>query len=301
MNILITGASGFVGSQLVNLLSPDHQLTLLTRSPENAAAKLGAAHRYLADLDNLANLDSFDAVINLAGEPIAGKRWSSNQKEAICQSRWQITHKISALIKDSDNPPSTFISASAVGFYGRQGEQHINEDFNLSQQSKSEFTHRVCSQWEQEALNAASDSTRVCIVRIGLVLGAHGGALAKMLPAFKLGLGGPIANGKQGMSWIHQTDLIRLIEFMLNNKQCSGIYNGCAPAPVSNKVFTHAMGTALKRPTCIPAPAFGLKLALGEMSTLLIDGQYVVPQKALADGFEFNYATIDEAFSEIFK
>ncbi|ACJ28700.1 Nucleoside-diphosphate sugar epimerase, putative [Shewanella piezotolerans WP3] len=300
MKILITGASGFVGSQLVKHLS-EHKLTILTRAPERTAAKLGAAHHYLSDLDCLANLDGFDVVINLAGEPIAGKRWSERQKQAICQSRWQITAKIATLIKVSRNPPSTFISASAVGFYGRQHEQHIDERFQLSKESQNEFTHKVCAQWEQAAQNAVSNATRVCIVRIGLVLGANGGALAKMLPAFKLGLGGPIANGKQGMSWIHQTDLIRLIEFMMSNEHCSGIYNGCAPTPISNQMFTDAMGKALKRPTFIPAPAFALKLALGEMSTLLIDGQYVVPQKALADGFEFRYTNIDDAFSEIFK
>ncbi|PKG74174.1 TIGR01777 family protein [Shewanella sp. GutCb] len=300
MNILITGASGFVGTQLVKRLS-HHQLTLLTRHPEQAAKRLGTHHHYLSSLDGLANLDSFDALINLAGEPIAGKRWSDTQKKSICHSRWSITAKLAQLILASNNPPSTFVTASAVGYYGSQGSRHIDETLQLSSESRAEFTHKVCHKWEQEAQNAATEATRVCIVRIGLVLGSQGGALAKMLPAFKLGLGGPIANGKQGMSWIHQDDLIGLIEFLLNNPQTSGVFNGCAPMPVSNKDFTKALGAALNRPACIPVPAFGLKLALGEMSTLLIEGQYVVPKRALAAGFEFKYPTIDSALNALFK
>ncbi|MCL1051439.1 TIGR01777 family oxidoreductase [Shewanella abyssi] len=300
MNILITGASGFIGTQLVKRLS-HHQLTLLTRHPEHTAKHLGAHHHYLCSLDGLTNLDSFDAVINLAGEPIAAKRWSKAQKQAICHSRWSITANLAQLNSASDNPPATFISASAVGYYGSQGSQHIDETCQLSPESKAEFTHQVCQRWEQEAQKAASPATRVCIIRIGLVLGAQGGALAKMLPAFKLGLGGPIASGQQGMSWIHLNDLISLFEFLLINPHTSGIYNGCAPTPVSNKEFTKALGAALNRPACIPVPAFGLKLALGEMSTLLIDGQYVLPKRTLEDGFEFKYSTIDSALNALFK
>lgn len=298
MNILITGASGFVGTRLTQLLS-HHQLTLLTRHPEHAAERLGAHHHYLSSLDGLANLDSFDAVINLAGEPIAGKRWSDGQKKAICHSRWSITAKLTQLINASNNPPATFISASAVGYYGSQGSQPIDETCQLSSKNTAEFTHQVCQQWEQEAQKAASTATRVCIIRIGLVLGVQGGALAKMLPAFRLGLGGPIASGKQGMSWIHLDDLTSLIEFLLTNPQTNGIFNGCAPTPVSNKDFTKALGEALNRPACIPVPAFGLKLALGEMSTLLIDGQYVVPKHTLAQGFKFQYSQLDKALHEI--
>ncbi|WOT03938.1 TIGR01777 family oxidoreductase [Shewanella youngdeokensis] len=301
MNILITGASGFVGSQLTQILSHQHQLTLLTRHPEKTSAHLGAHHDYLSSLDELANLDSFDAVINLAGEPIAGKRWSHSQKQAICHSRWSITNQLATLIAASTNPPSTFISASAVGYYGVQTNNKVDELTEISPQNQAEFTHKVCQRWEQEALKAATDITRVCIIRIGVVLGAKGGALAKMVPPFKLGLGGPIANGEQGMSWIHLDDLTGLIIFLLTQPKTSGVYNACAPNPVSNQVFTKALGKALHRPTVIPAPAFALKIALGEMSTILIDGQYVVPTRALTEGFTFTYPTIDNALHQLFK
>lgn len=299
MNILITGASGFVGSQLVKRLSPQHQLCLLSRKPQSAAAKLGTKHRYISHLKDFTNLDAFDAVINLAGEPITQKRWSSKQKERICQSRWELTATLSALINAGEQPPKVFLSASAIGYYGRQSRQNIDERFEPSSRCQQEFTHQVCAQWEHEASQAAHSQTRVCILRIGLVLGAQGGALAKMLPPFKLGLGGRIADGEQGMSWIHQCDLIRLIAFLLDNPQCSGVYNACAPEPVSNRAFTQALASAVRRPAFIPIPALALKLALGEMSTLLNDGQYVVPFNALAAGFVFNYPNIDAALNEI--
>ncbi|MCL1147655.1 TIGR01777 family oxidoreductase [Shewanella marinintestina] len=299
MNILITGASGFIGTQLVNALKEKHQLTILSRSVEAAEKRLGASHQYLASIDKLTHLNDFDSVINLAGEPIAGKRWSEQQKQAICQSRWDLTSKLSSLIEQSDTPPHTFISASAIGYYGDQKLQPIDESFEVSQQTQAEFTHQVCRRWEDEALKAQSEQTRVCIVRIGLVLGRHGGALAKMLPAFKLGLGGPIGNGQQGMSWIHQADLIALISHLTHHADCEGVYNGTAPNPVSNKTFTQALGKAVNRPACIPAPTFALKLALGEMSSLLIEGQYVTPRRALAAGFVYQYPELAPALAEI--
>ncbi|GIU50136.1 epimerase [Shewanella sairae] len=299
MNILLTGASGFIGTQLVNALKESHQLTILSRSVEAAEKRLGASHQYLASIDLLTHLNDFDAVINLAGEPIAGKRWSDSQKQAICQSRWDLTSKLSSLIKQSDTPPHTFVSASAIGYYGDQKLQPIDESFEVSQQTQAEFTHQVCRRWEDEALKAQSEQTRVCIVRIGLVLGRHGGALAKMLPAFKLGLGGPIGNGQQGMSWIHQADLIALISHLTLDADCEGIYNGTAPNPVSNKAFTQALGQAVNRPACIPAPTFALKLALGEMSSLLIEGQYVTPRRALDAGFVYQYPELAPALAEV--
>ncbi|ABV86987.1 TIGR01777 family oxidoreductase [Shewanella pealeana] len=301
MNILMTGASGFIGTQLVSALAPLHQLTILSRDPLHASIKLGAKHRYLNSLDELNDLDTFDSVINLAGEPIASKRWTGKQRLAICESRWSITEQLSSLILKSATPPHTLISASAVGYYGNQEQNSVDESYQPSRTNRSEFTHQVCHRWEDGALKAKSEQTRVCIIRIGLVLGTHGGALAKMLPAFKLGLGGPIADGMQGMSWIHQTDLVNLFIHLLNHPDCEGVYNGCAPNPISNSLFTQALGQALNRPAFIPVPAFALKLILGEMSSLLIEGQYVLPKRTLASGFEFKYPELEAAFKQLFS
>ncbi|ABV36310.1 conserved hypothetical protein [Shewanella sediminis HAW-EB3] len=304
MNILITGASGFIGHQLVRALESKHQLSLLSRHPARAREKLGSQHQYLASLDSLSSLDEFDAVINLAGEPIAGKRWSIEQKQLICDSRWNITARLSELIARSQTPPWVFISASAIGRYGQQGPIPIDESYfddpKSSQSNDLEFTQTVCRKWESSALNAQSDNTRVCIVAIGLVLGLNGGALPKMLPAFKLGLGGPIASGEQGMSWIHQQDLISLFIYLLEHGECSGVYNATSPNPVSNKDFSTSLGAALSRPAIIPMPSFVLNLALGEMAELLTQGQYVIPKRALDDGFTFKYARLTDAFTQIF-
>ena len=294
MNILITGATGFVGKHLVAKLSL-HRLTILSRNIDNAVKSLGKQHVYIEDLTQLSNLNEFDAVINLAGEPIVAKRWSKKQKQSICDSRWNITQQLSQLIKSSQTPPTTFISASAIGFYGRQGNEPVDENSPFH----DEFSHDICHKWEQLALDAQSPSTRVCIPRIGIVLGKNGGALAKMLPPFKLGLGGPIGKGKQGMSWVHQDDLIALIIWMLNTPSAQGIYNATAPNPVSNAVFSQALGKALNRPARIITPPLALRLAMGEMSELLTEGQFVLPTRALEQGFTFQFTNVDEALKSV--
>ncbi len=298
MNILMTGATGFIGTALIGVLQKSHtqaKFTILSRNPEQAKNRLGQQHQYLKSLDELSDLNQFDAVINLAGEPIVAKRWTPAQKHKICQSRWKITEQLSQLIQISSEPPKCFISASAIGFYGSQGKQKLDE----SSLSKEEFSHHICEHWEKLALEAQSH-TRVCIVRIGIVLG-NGGALAKMLPPFKLGLGGPIGHGEQGMSWIHIDDLCGLIDFLLSTDTAQGIYNGTAPNPVSNGEFSKALGNALGKPAIITTPAFVLKLAMGEMSELITNGQYVYPTHATEQGFNFHYPFVNQALSQIIK
>jgi len=294
MKILITGATGFVGKQLVKSLS-DHQLVILTRNINNSKNILGSHHQYWQTLADKSDLNDIDAVINLAGEPIVNKRWSNKQKKLICDSRWDITTALTQLIRKSTTPPHTFISASAVGYYGRQGDTPVDETSGFH----AEFSHDICQEWENLALQAQSQQTRVCITRIGIVLGKNGGALAKMLPPFKLGLGGPIGNGEQGMSWIHIDDLIKLFSYLLNNSNSQGIYNATAPQPVSNAVCAKALGRALSRPAKITTPPLALRLAMGEMSELLTTGQFVLPKRALAAGFEFQYTDINSALQQV--
>ncbi|MEZ9139868.1 MULTISPECIES: TIGR01777 family oxidoreductase [unclassified Shewanella] len=298
MKILITGATGFVGKQLVALLSQQsHQLTIVTRNITQATQTLGAEHQYLDDLNQLKNLNDFDSVINLAGEPIVGKRWNNQQKQQICDSRWNITALLTQLIKQSDTPPASFISASAIGFYGRQGTIPVDED----SQAHDEFSHQVCSEWEHLALQAQSEKTRVCVLRIGIVLGKNGGALAKMLPPFKLGLGGPIGKGVHGVSWIHIDDLTQLILHLLTTEQAHGVFNATAPNPINHKQFAESIGSSLNRPACIPTPVIALRLAMGEMADLIVEGQFVLPKRTLASGFNFKYPDISPALDSILK
>ncbi|MCL1077772.1 TIGR01777 family protein [Parashewanella spongiae] len=295
MNILITGGTGFIGRQLVALLSTHHQITVLTRNPTRAAENLGSRPEFIFSLEQLNDLNDYDLIINLAGEPIVQKRWTTEHKNTLCKSRWDITAKLSELILNSSEPPSCFISASAIGYYGRQNATSISE----GSPPTPEFTHHLCHEWERLALLAQNDNTRVCILRIGVVLGCKGGALEKMLPLFKYGLGGPISSGKQGMSWIHERDLLRLIQFLMSHQDCRGVFNATAPNPVSNRELSKTLGRVLKRPAFIPMPSFVLKMLMGEMSDLLTEGQYVSPQKAMGAGFEFNYPTLNNALTQI--
>ncbi len=295
MKILLTGGTGFIGSALRKSCKGRHQVTVITRTPQAHVPGMGEEFKSSAWLDEVQDLNDFDAVVNLAGEPIADARWSTSRKHEICESRWQITRRLAELIASSDSPPEVLISGSAIGVYGRQGNKMIDESFADYHQ---EFSHRVCINWEQLALEV-EHNTRVCILRTGIVLGKNGGALQKMLLPFKLGLGGTLASGEQMMSWIHLHDMVAAIMFLLENRDQKGVYNLTAPNPVTNREFTQALGQALHRPTLLNTPGFALRLLFGEMADLLIYGQVVVPTRLLDAGFVFQYPQVSDALVEV--
>lgn len=297
MQIFITGGTGLIGQHLIAKLAPAHQITVLTRSEAKARSVLPAAVTVVDNLDTLADFNDYDVVINLAGEPIADKRWTSQQKHQICQSRWQLTTSLVTKINASTTPPHTFISGSAIGYYGRQGDKQVTEN---NTEPHQEFTHEVCHRWEQIA-ETVKQHCRVCLLRTGVVLAADGGALDKMRLPFKLGLGGPIGSGDQFMSWIHLDDMVAAISFLMTHSQCSGPFNLTAPQPVTNKDFVSAFASALNRPAFIPMPGFALKIIMGEAADMLLTGQRVIPEKLLDAGFEFRFDTVDKAFAETEK
>ncbi|EWH09197.1 sugar nucleotide epimerase [Catenovulum agarivorans DS-2] len=302
MNMLITGGTGLIGRALIaSLLSESHaaqntdyNITVLTRAPTKAKQMFGASVRVISHLPQASEF-KFTVVINLAGEPIADKRWSQSQKDKICQSRWKITQQLVNLIEQANEKPQVFISGSAIGFYGRQ-PQGVQVD-ESHQQINNEFTHQVCSKWEQIALSCQK-FTRVCVIRTGIVLSAHGGALAKMLPAFKFGLGGPMGSGEQMMSWIHIDDHVDAIKFLIHNNQCQGPINLTSPNPVSNQVFSQTLASVLSRPCVFRTPKWLLVGIFGEMSDLLLTGQAVIPKHLTDQGFSFQYAELKQALSE---
>ncbi|MCV2883848.1 TIGR01777 family oxidoreductase [Aestuariibacter sp. AA17] len=297
MRVLITGATGLIGSHLIPHLQQQADLTALTRNVSRAEMALSNHNmQFISSLASLSNLNEFDAVINLAGEPIVNKRWTAAQKQRIEESRWGITQQLADLIRASTSPPSVLISGSAIGFYGRQGNEIIDEGFNSPH---DEFSHQLCARWEQIALEAASENTRVCILRTGIVLSKKGGALSKMLLPFKLGLGGPMGTGNQYMSWIHIDDMISAILFLLSNADCEGVYNFTAPTPVTNSTFSKELARQLRRPCLLRTPSFALKLLMGEMSDLLLTGQRVVPKRLQEAGYPFKYPTLADALANL--
>ncbi|TMP38954.1 TIGR01777 family oxidoreductase [Pseudoalteromonas rubra] len=296
MNVLITGATGLIGSELCKFLVNKHKIIVLTRNVSGARRKLDSKIEPIDNLDQV-NFNELDVVINLAGEPIADKRWTDKQKARIVDSRVLLTRELSARIRDCQTPPHTFISGSAIGYYGRQSATvKVGEDFDEPYQ---EFSHQLCKEWEAQAQHAESENTRVCIVRTGIVLSKHGGALKKMLPAFKFGMGGPMASGEQMMSWIHIDDMVQLLLFLLKHQELSGVFNATAPAPVSNKEFAERLALTLRRPAMFTMPEFVLKAMFGEMSELLIYGQRVLPRRALKANYRFRYPNLEEALQQL--
>lgn len=295
-HILITGGTGLIGSALCRQLVDKHyRVTVLSRSPEIVPKKCGKHLKGIKALSEINANDVIDAVINLAGEPIADKRWTTKRKKTLESSRVELTQHLVDWISKRQNKPTCLISGSAVGWYGDGGSEILTEQ----SQYNDEYTHQLCDKWEKKALAAEVAGLRVCIVRTGLVLASKGGFLQKMLPAFKLGLGGRLGDGGQFMPWIHLTDMINLLIFLLEDNTAEGVFNACSPQPVTNQVFTQILAKQLHRWAVIPAPAWLLTYLLGEMSRLLLTGQHALPKKAQAMGFRFVYTNLTSALADI--
>jgi uncharacterized protein (TIGR01777 family) len=290
MNLLIAGGTGFIGSALCSrLLETKNDIVVISRHPELVKPPL----RAISDLRQLKDADFFDVVINLAGEPIANKRWSARQKELIIDSRINSTEEIISYLKKSKRKPKLLINGSAIGFYGVARTDDLIDEDKLGDDS---FSSQLCQQWESTALKAEALGIRTCLLRTGIVLGKNGGALSKMLPPFKLGLGGRIGHGKQWMPWIHLDDLVGIILHCIDNDNVKGPVNGTSPNPVINQVFTKTLGKVIKRPTIFPLPKIVVQLLMGQMGEeLLLAGKRVTPMKALDSGYEFQYDNLEDA------
>ncbi len=301
MRVTVTGASGLIGSALVaELRKHGAEVTVLSRDPARVREALGVeavGWDPLAEPAPVAALAGRDAVVHLAGENIA-QRWSARAKRAIRESRVAGTHNLIAGLEaagavEASQRPRSLVSGSAVGYYGPRGEEPLDEDSPAG----SDFLAETCVAWEAEAQKASALGMRVVLVRTGVVLDREGGALAKMLPPFRLGVGGPVAGGQQYMSWVHREDLVGMICAALQDERWSGPFNGTAPEPVTNREFSHALGHALHRPSLLPVPGFALGLLYGEMAEIVTTGARVMPAKPLVLGYDFRHPELDEALN----
>jgi uncharacterized protein len=296
MKYLITGGTGFIGSYYIkNLHGDNNEIIILSRRVKPKSGVDNA--KYIKSLDELNGNEKIDVIINLAGSSI-NKRWSEKVKRDIIFSRVSATKDLIRLLQRLTFKPKVLISASAVGYYGPQGE---NELFENSDPVKC-FTHDVCLSWEQEAYKASQYVNRLCIIRLGVVLGFSGGAIKDMYLPFKFGLGGRIGNGEQIFSWIHVKDVVNGMSYLVNNSNCCGIYNFTSPNPITNKGFASAMGECLHKPTLISMPSFLIRILFGEMGEeLLLKGQKVIPRRLQNEGFKYEYPEIKSALKEIFN
>jgi uncharacterized protein len=306
MRLLIAGGSGFLGRALSSaLLADGHRVQVLTRRP--AATAPAAALRQPEPVHWMPDgttgpwasaCDGADIVINLAGESIGTARWTASRKARLLDSRLLATRSLVRFSAEAARPPSAFISASAIGYYGDRGDATLTEDEGPG----PDFLASLAASWEREALAAQSETTRVVLLRTGIVLDPLEGALPQMLLPFRLFAGGPFGSGRQFMSWIHRDDWVSLVRWVVETPAVRGPVNLTAPNPVPNAVFARALGRALRRPALLPAPAAALKVILGEMAgPLLFFSQRVVPAKALAGGFRFAHPDLDEALVDLLR
>ena len=296
MHILLTGGTGLIGRALCrHWLAAGHQLSVWSRRPEQVAALCGAQVRSIGRLQELGE-EPLDAIVNLAGAPIADRLWTRRRKAELLASRVQLTDQLVEWLATRRQRPALLLSGSAVGWYGCAGEQELDEN---SGSPAEDFASQLCAAWEDSARAAEVLGLRVVLLRTGLVLARQGGLLKRMHLPFSLGLGGPLGDGRQWMPWIHLADQIALIDFLLQHPQASGPYNACAPQPVRNRDFARALGQALHRPAWLAAPAGLLRLLLGELAELLLDGQRAVPRRLLQAGFRFRFTTLEEALADL--
>ena len=293
-HLLVTGATGFIGRRLVEALTAaGHDVTVLTRNPRKIEM-LRPPFRVVTSLDQITSDESINAIINLAGEPIADGLWTSRRRRRILRSRLRVTRDVVRLVTRLEKRPEVLISGSAIGWYGLWQDEALTEFDG----GKSCFTHRVCEAWERAAVRARSLGIRVVLLRIGVVLGTEGGLLSRLLTPFEYGLGGPIGLGTQWMSWIERDDLVRLIAHIVMTPRLAGPVNATAPQPVRNLTFAQELGRALNRPAQLRAPAALLhRLAGAFADELLIGGQKVLPAKAEDSGFQFRHAALATAFA----
>ncbi|MDJ0596848.1 MAG: TIGR01777 family oxidoreductase [Pleurocapsa sp. MO_226.B13] len=303
MKIAITGATGLVGSRLVaKLTQAGHQILVLTRNP-NKAQKVFPASAF-SNLEIVQytpqesgewqkSISGCDAVVNLAGEPIA-ERWNAQQKKAIMESRQLGTRKLVEAIAIAESKPQVLVSGSAVGYYGTSETATFEE----TSPPGNDFLAQVCQNWETEARKVTELGVRLVILRIGIVL-ANGGALGKMIGPFKMFAGGPIGSGKQWFSWIHRDDLVSLIERAIQDSNMSGVYNATAPHPVRMNQLCQTLGEVMNRPSWLPVPDFVLEILLGDGAIVVLEGQQVLPKKTQATGFDYQYAELKPALAEI--
>lgn len=300
MRVLIAGGTGFLGSALTRrLLSHGHQVSLLSRRPSTPTAAPPVFHwdPERGEFDGNA-LTGTDAVVNLAGESLAGRRWTEARKRALVESRVGATRFLVQRMAERSARPSALVSASAVGIYGNRGEEVLTEESPPG----AGFLADVCRAWEEAALPARDLGLRVVAARFGIVLDSRGGALASLLPLFRAGLGGALGNGRQWMSWVSLPDLAAVLEMALERADASGVWNVVSPTPVRNRDFARTLGRMLKRPAILPAPAFALRLVLGEMADeALLSSACVAPKRLTSLGYRFAFEDLDRALGNALR
>lgn len=298
MHILITGGTGLIGRHLCKaLLAEGHELTVFSRDLASVPARCGAGVHAMAALADWKPDRFFDAVVNLAGEPIVDERWTERRKQVLRDSRIALTGELVRRIAAAERKPAVLLSGSAVGYYGGRGDELLDE----TSAAGNDFPAQLCVDWEAAALAAEGLGVRVCLSRTGLILSKDGGLLGRMLPPFRLGMGTRVGDGRQWMSWVHIDDYVAMALRLLHDETMRGPYDMTSPVPVTNAEFTATLAAVLRRPAPFVAPAALMRLTLGESAGMLLEGQRVLPKRLLAAGLTFRFASLDAALQDLLR